>query len=185
MSQKPIVTEPNAVLHEIAKDVSATDFDAPEIRRLIADMKGTLARALDGVGLAAPQIGISRKVFLVSEEAKYIDAGGPGERDLKKQPWEQYVFINPRLIRNSRKKIVLAEGCLSVPGKFGEIPRSDKVELSWYDEKKAKHTRGFVGFFARVIQHELDHLGGTLITKRAKRLVDLKELDTLDRRTSI
>jgi peptide deformylase len=185
MSLKTIVTEPNAVLHEIAEDVPVADFDAPEIRRLIADMNGTLARALDGVGLAAPQIGVSRKVFLVSEEAKYIDAGGPRERDLKKRPWEQYVFINPRLIRNSRKKLTMAEGCLSVPGKFGEIPRSEKVELSWHDEKGVKHTRGFTGFFARVIQHELDHLDGTLITKQAKRLVDLKEFGALNRRTGV
>lgn len=148
-------------------------------------MRDTLAAAPDGVGLAAPQMGAPLRVFIVSEEAAGIDANASGEsrRTIRmntndtngeKRKWEYLVFINPVLKKKSREKSKMAEGCLSVPGKFGEVARSEKVALSWYDEHGKKHTRGFTKFFARVIQHEMDHLDGILIVDRAKKLFEVK-----------
>lgn len=185
MAPRPIVKLPHSVLGRVAGDVPPAEIKSPKIQRLIAEMKATLRASPDGVGLAAPQIGKSLKIFLVSEEAAAIDAAerdanarGEPSRTIQmhandtntKRNWEHCVFINPIMVRHSRRKIEMHEGCLSVPGKFGLVPRYEKVELSWLDENGKKQGRGFTGFFARVIQHELDHLDGKLIADRAKEL---------------
>ena len=177
MPKRPIVVEPAEVLRMRATDVPDEAITSPAIRELIADMKRTLAAAADGVGLAAPQVGASVRIFLVSEEAAAIDTTGQGD-DLsmharapeKNTQWRHEVFINPVLKKRSRKKAHMAEGCLSFPGSFGIIPRAEKISLEWYDGEGRKHTRGFGRFFARVIQHEFDHLDGVLIRDRAKKL---------------
>lgn len=177
MPKQPIVLEPHSVLRDKAREIASA-----ETKRLISNMKETLAAAPDGVGLAAPQIGVSLKVFLVSEEAEVIDGRRDADNRLHsdeartKPQWKHYAFVNPVLKKQSRKKTLMTEGCLSIPGKFGEVSRAEKVFLEWQDENGKKHSRGFSGFFARVIQHEMDHLGGVLIIDRAKRMVDLKEL---------
>ncbi|MDP3727296.1 MAG: peptide deformylase [bacterium] len=171
MAVRPVVKLPHNVLRNPAEAVPIAEISGARIQRLIRDMKDTLAASTDGVGLAAPQIGAGVRLFLVSEEAKAIgaDAQEPqGMRGLK--AWQYFVFINPVLGKRSRQKTTAAEGCLSVPGKFGEVTRSDKVYLEWLDEHAMRHRRGFAGFFARVIQHELDHLDGVLIVERAKKL---------------
>lgn len=166
----PIVKLPNDVLRAPAKAVAQDEINGGPITRLISNMKDTLAASSDGVGLAAPQIGASVRVFLVSDEAKAIDEGtGGGSKTGKK--WEYRVFINPILKKRSREKASFMEGCLSVPGKVGEVTRSEKVYLEWYDENGKKHARGFARFYARVIQHEMDHLDGVLIVERAKKLL--------------
>lgn len=175
MAKQPIVTLPHSVLRERALAIRPEEIQDAKIQRLIADMQETLATAQDGVGLAAPQIGVSLRIFLVSDDATHIDkrqesVSSEQEAEQKRQ-WEYFVFINPVLKKRSRQKRTLPEGCLSVPGKFGEVSRSEKVLLEWYDEHGRKHTRGFTKFFARVIQHELDHLDGVLITDRAKKLI--------------
>lgn len=185
MSGKPIVKDPASVLHELSAEVAPGSIRSVKIRRLIQDMKATLHAAPDGVGLAAPQIGHSLKVFLVSDEANYIGKASDEKwRDERKKmresgaekSWDLHVFINPEFKRTARKKDIMIEGCLSIPGKFGGVSRSEKVELVWYDEAGIKHTRGFSGFYARVIQHEMDHLDGFLIKDRVKKLVDLETL---------
>ena len=174
MAAKPIVKLPHNTLRDPAEIVPQEEVAAANIQRLIADMRDTLAASVDGVGLAAPQIGVGVQIFLVSEEAKAIDdsakeTNGPkGVRE-----WGHYVFINPVLKKRSRQKSAAAGGCLSVPGKVGEVSRSDKVYLEWLDEYGKQHSRGFAGFFARVIQHEMDHLEGKLIVDRAKKLIDV------------
>lgn len=172
MATLPIVKLPHSVLHRQAEPVPAGAISSPRIKRMILDMKDTLGAARDGVGLAAPQVGAGLRIFLVSEEAMAIDAatGGTGGEGAKKA-WAHWVFINPVLKKRSRTTLAMAEGCLSLPGKFGEVARAEKVSLEWRDEAGAKHERGFRGFVARVIQHELDHLEGMLISDRAKKLV--------------
>ena len=177
MAEKKIVTLPHNVLRKPADEVPIAAIAGARVQRLIADMKQTLAEAPDGVGLAAPQVGASLRVFLVSEEVVHIGSEQEtvnSERGAKrKRRWEYSAFINPALKKQSRKKIEMAEGCLSVPGKFGQVTRAEKVSLEWYDETGRKHSRGFTKFFARVIQHELDHLDGVLIVDRAKKLFDV------------
>ncbi len=183
----PIVTIPDAVLRKKAADVPAASIAAPKIQLLIRGMKAALATAPDGVGLAAPQVGEALRLFIVSEEAKEVDraerAGWKRRRDgsgdtvaekpYEKREWKYYVFINPAVKNTSRKKLDGPEGCLSVPGKFGIVARHEKITVEARDEHGKKITRGTSGFFARVIQHELDHLDGVLFIDKAKDLMNV------------
>ena len=180
MPRHPVVLEPNKVLRAPTKEIPREEISSAKIQRLISAMKETLAGAPDGVGLAAPQVGVSLRLFLVSEEAQIIDVEKPDAEPRmgangahKKRAWRYFTFINPVLIKQSRKRVEMAEGCLSLPGKFGVVPRSEKVSIVWFDENGGKHSRGFTKFFARVIQHEMDHLGGILIADRAKKLISM------------
>lgn len=171
MAKQPIVKSPNSVLKKVAREIPAEEISSRRVQRLISDMKETLAAAPDGVGLAAPQVGESFRLFLISEEARAIDRGGERDGSGEKKNWKSFVFINPVFTKRSRKRHDMAEGCLSVPGTFGIVPRSEKVFLEWLDENGNRHARGFTKFFARVIQHEMDHLDGTLITAAATKVL--------------
>lgn len=189
----PIVKEPHKVLRKKAAEVTIREITAPKIRDLVALMKTTLAATPDGVGLAAPQIGKSLAIFIVSEEAEEIDrsaraaevararrrgtegtdiATSAGTRSKnaaqrRQRPWKYYTFINPVVKNSSRRKQDGPEGCLSVPGKFGIVGRQEKITVTAYDETGKKFTRGASRFFAQVMQHELDHLQGTLFIDKA------------------
>lgn len=179
-----ITQEPAKVLRKIAREVSIRDIVKPQIQRLISDMKETLKNTPSGVGLAAPQVGESLRLFIVSEESEEIDRAEKGgwERRNKKNPteknrepyekreWKYYVFLNPVAKNVSRKKSEDSEGCLSVHGKFGRVLRHEKITVEAYDENGKKFTRGSSGFFARVLQHELDHLNGTLFIDEAEKI---------------
>lgn len=173
MPKRLIIHEPRPVLRAVAAEVPRAEITSREIRTLIRDMKATLAAAANGVGLAAPQIGVSKRIFIVSDEANAI--GGKREDpdpETPKQAWEHHVFINPLFTKQSRAKREMPEGCLSVPGKYGSVSRAEKVYLEWYDERGERQRRGFTKFFARVLQHEMDHLDGALIVDRAKMMFD-------------
>lgn len=175
----PIVKEPHPVLRQKARDIDSADISSKKIQDLIAAMKRTLASTPDGVGLAAPQVGESLRLFIVSDEAEEIDRTqnarqannhDSDSRNIKPYPvraWHYYVFINPCVITTSRQKYDGAEGCLSVPGVFGTIKRKEKITMQAYDEHGKKFTRGAARFFARVMQHEFDHLEGTLFIDNA------------------
>lgn len=142
-------------------------------------MKETLKSTPDGVGLAAPQIGVSLRIFIASEEAEEIDRTRRKRRDEDKKPyeereWKYYVYINPMIKNIARKKIEDSEGCLSVRGKYGIVKRHEKITVEAYDEFGKKFTRGASKFFARVLQHELDHLEGTLFIDKADKIMDVK-----------
>lgn len=156
-------------------------------------MKLTLQETPNGVGLAAPQVGESLRLFIVSEEAEEIDRlekklgrrvrrgkirdEKVNEADAyEKRAWKHYVFINPKVLNRSRTKIDRAEGCLSVPKKFGDVKRFEKITVTAYDETGKKFTRGTARFFARVVQHELDHLDGMLFIDKTKNLIDEDEI---------
>jgi len=157
-------------------------------------MKETLKNTVDGVGLAAPQVGESLRVFIVSEEAEEIDKIAHERWEEKREEWKQtgnkpyevrewryYTFINPLVKKTSRKKVPGPEGCLSVPGKFGTVPRHEKIMVEAYDEHAKKFTRGASKFFARVIQHELDHLKGTLFIDKVERYITVAKDDAESR----
>jgi len=185
----PIVKEPDKAMRKKAADILIRDISKPKIQGLIAAMKAALASTPDGVGLAAPQVGRSIAIFIVSEEAEEIDrAEKQGwERRMKESPeiksekpyqnrdWKYYVFINPEVKNRSRRRDDGPEGCLSVPGKFGMVKRYEKITVEAYNELGKKFTRGTSRFFARVIQHELDHLEGTLFIDRTKKILVQKE----------
>ncbi len=184
-----IIKTHNSILRQVAKDIALDAILSPKIQELIRDMKITLASTPNGVGLAAPQVNKSLRIFIVSEEAEEIDKvekdgkkrvrngrihnkDGIEEEAYEKRDWKQHVFINPKILNWSRSKIRRAEGCLSVPKKFGDVMRFEKITVSAYDETGKKFTRGTARFFARVIQHELDHLEGILFIDKAKNIIE-------------
>ena len=183
-----IVREPAPILREKAAEVPVQDMTGHTIRSLIRAMKAALAATPDGVGLAAPQIGVSRAVFIVSEEAEEIDRaqkagwkrgdkrhpdGDIADRPYEKRPWKYYVFINPAAANTSRKSADGPEGCLSVPERYGTVARREKITVRAYNERGEKFTRHCSRFFARVVQHELDHLIGALFVDKAKDLMEI------------
>ena len=182
----PIFKNPHKVLRAHTAQIPPGHIRSREIGKLILDMKRTLAATPDGVGLAAPQVGKPLALFIVSEEAHEIDkAEKQGwerrrsraidetrEKPYEKREWKYYTFINPAVKNRSRKKINGPEGCLSVPGTFGTVARHEKITVTAYDEQGKKFIRGASRFFARVIQHELDHLAGILFIDKADGIFD-------------
>ncbi|MBI3631050.1 MAG: peptide deformylase, partial [Candidatus Sungbacteria bacterium] len=151
--------------------------------------KATLEATPDGVGLAAPQVGASYAIFIVSEEAEEIDKAQSGgwerrdrraldevhEKPYETRAWNYRVFINPAVKNTSRRKLNGPEGCLSVPGTFGVVARHEKITVEAHDEEGKKFRRGASRFYARVMQHELDHLAGTLFIDNASDLMDIEK----------
>lgn len=134
-----------------------TNFGSRELSALLADMRDTM-HELDGVGLAAPQVGVSLRVviFEVNANSRYPDA----------ESVPQTVLINPVLTPLSNEMEEDWEGCLSVPGMRGLVPRYTKLRYQGRDEKGALIDRTVSGFHARVVQHECDHLEGILYPMR-------------------
>lgn len=128
-------------------------------------MSEALRATKDGVGIAAPQIGESLRIFIASEEALFEDEDRPEGKT--KNDWKHFIYINPVITNFSRQKQQGPEGCLSVPGIYGEVKRSMKVRVRAYDEHGKVFERGASGLFARLMQHEVDHLNGTLFIDHA------------------
>lgn len=152
-----ILQKESKILRGKAKNVD--DPKSSEIKALIKKMAEAMFAEPDGIGIAAPQIGAGLRIFLV---AKDILQGRKTANFL--------VFINPVLKKTSSKKDKDTEGCLSVRGYYGEVMRPEKITVEYIDEVGKKHTRGASGLFARVLQHELDHLEGILFIDKAKNL---------------
>ncbi|MDR2877849.1 MAG: peptide deformylase [Chromatiales bacterium] len=136
-------------------------FDDPELDALIKDMFDTM-EALSGAGLAAPQIGVSKRlvIFGVTKNARYPDA----------EEVPATILINPVIQPLRRGTEDDWEGCLSVPGLRGLVPRYTHIRYSGYDEKGQRFEREASGFHARVVQHECDHLDGILYPRRIRDL---------------
>lgn len=168
-SVKKIVIDPNPVLHARAQDVPIEDITSPKIQRILADMSTALRGTSEGIGIAAPQIGQSLRIFLASEEAlRWDEPKDMPEKDRKKKQWAYYTFINPVIKKASKKNTREMEGCLSVPKTYGIVERSEKITIEAYDEKGKKFQRGTSQLYARVMQHEMDHLEGILFVQKAK-----------------
>lgn len=157
MATKPVLRMGNPLLLARANEVTA--FGTPELDALLADMRDTMA-ALNGAGLAAPQIGVSLRVviFGVAANPRYPDAPSVPET----------VLINPVLTPMSSEQEEGWEGCLSVPGLRGRVPRYTKLHYRGVDERGAPVDRTVDGFHARVVQHEVDHLDGILYPMRVR-----------------
>lgn len=160
MAIRAILRMGDARLLRRAEEVKA--FNSAELNALLADMRDTM-QALDGVGLAAPQIGINQRIviFGVERNPRYPDAEiVPGT-----------VLINPVITPLSEEKEEGWEGCLSVPGMRGLVPRYTQLRYQGFDEFGALIDRTVNGFHARVVQHECDHLDGVLYPMR---IVDMR-----------
>ena len=159
---KSVVQDPNPILHK--KTPPVTKFNSDEFKKLIKDMKDTLAKE-DGLGLAAPQIGESLNVFVIPDDIAPVAKSRAILSPIIK-PEKRTVFVNPEIRFCSKSTEVLEEGCLSVKGIYRETPRSFKVKLKARDERGHKFSVSAEGLLARIFQHETDHLNGILFIER-------------------
>lgn len=165
-----IVQEGNPVLRGKARSVNLSEIGSKELGRIILRMKHALFDESDGVAIAAPQIGVPLRIFVVSSRAFAI----VNEDKLRKEkilvaptPERDLVCINPEITKLSKKKSKLPEGCLSVRWKYGNTMRHEKVTLRAYDEHGKRFTYGGSGLIAQIFQHETDHLNGILFVDHA------------------
>lgn len=169
-----ILQQSEPVLREIAQEVPLKEITGTKIKRILADMKVALDSQEDGVAIAAPQIGVPLRIFLVSGSA--LELIKTGER----KPAPDLVFINPKINKLSKDTEWMEEGCLSVRYLYGKVKRSTKASVTAYDEAGKKFMRGGSGILAQIFQHETDHLDGTLFIDKAK---DLEEMPPPDKKT--
>lgn len=163
----PIVAYGDPVLKKEAVEITK---DFPDLQSLIADMYETMYHA-SGVGLAAPQIGKSIRMFIVDgspfaeddDDEHDDDDEGPDPRAVGIENFKK-VFINPIIEEESGEEWGFHEGCLSIPKIREEVFRKEKIQISYYDENWNFHEESFDGYAARIIQHEYDHIDGILFT---------------------
>ncbi|MDP5098383.1 MAG: peptide deformylase [Crocinitomicaceae bacterium] len=149
----------------LKKEGVEIDKNYPELDQLIEDMFETMYEA-SGVGLAAPQIGKSIRLFVVDGRPFAEDEEDTDEKDPKAEGMENFkkVFINPIIEEESGEEWGFNEGCLSIPKIREEVFRKEKILVSYYNEKWELKEERFEGYSARIIQHEYDHLDGVLFT---------------------
>ena len=169
--EETIVQSENKVLREQAKPVPISDISSPKIQKIISDMKMAMANQKDGVAIAAPQIGHSLQIFIVSDAI--LKEADPTYKSIDKD----LVFINPVITKLSRDKHEVEEGCLSVRWKYGKVSRSIKASIKGYNELGEIVERGASGLLAQVFQHEADHLKGILFTDKAEGIQDIPPED--------
>ncbi|MFC1621830.1 peptide deformylase [Patescibacteria group bacterium] len=172
MAVVPIITIPNKTLTTETEPV--TDF-GEELKKTISNLRDTVRAAEDpeGAGLAATQIGISKSICIVRRFI--VDKGHSGNSNIK-----EYMLINPKITKKSGEKEVAWEGCLSVPDTYVEVERAKKIKVEALDPDGKNININTSGFFARVIQHEVDHLNGILMTDHALgEKITEKEFDSM------
>lgn len=153
-----IVQKDGAVLRKTAKPLVQNEITSAATKRIIKDMQAAMATREDAVAIAAPQIGHSIRLFIVSSKVF---------KDEKHSEPKDLICINPEITKTSRKKAVADEGCLSVDGWYGKTKRAEKVTLVAFNEKGEQFTRGATGLLAQIFQHEVDHLNGKLFIDHA------------------
>lgn len=154
----PIYKTGQAVLRKQAEDITK---DYPNLSALIENMFETMTVA-EGVGLAAPQVGLSIRLFV-------IDLSPLAETDSELAKIKK-VFINPEIVEESDEEMAFDEGCLSIPGITETVIRPEAITIHYFDAQFNAHTEDVDGYLARVIQHEYDHLEGILFTDHVKPL---------------
>ena len=188
--QKKILQQKEKVLRHMAHEVHIADIKTKKIKKVLKEMSEALRSQDDGLAIAAPQIGYSLRIFVVSGKIFSAEFRGRGvsQRDgargsatptgVDSDPargnsaLKDLVFINPKISKLSREKEWVPEGCLSVRWLYGKTFRSKKATIMAYDENGKKFTRGASGLLAQIFQHETDHLNGILFIDHAK---DIKE----------
>lgn len=169
-----IVIAPNPVLSEIAKPVSRVDVS---VVKVIEQMKDTLVATTDpkGVGLAAPQVGKSLRIFIAkpTDKSKILVFINPvitgiqtDQKQINTDNDQRKSALKSAKISDRKKASKKLEGCLSLPTVWGPVLRASSLSLSYLDEQGIKHTKAFKNFMATIIQHEMDHLDGVLFPKK-------------------
>ena len=160
MTLRTIVTLPDPVLKRKAHAVTKFDKD---LKTLLEDMLETMREA-PGVGLAAPQIGLSERIIVVEYYEREED------EEIEDAPKKVWAVINPEIVQTSEEMLMGAEGCLSIPGLVGEVERHAEVQVKGLNRHGKPIKIKAKGWLARIFQHEIDHLNGVLFTELATRV---------------
>ena len=164
-----LVPENHPALHTIAEEITPAEFADGTVTKLLKDLRQAIKTyKVDGftaVAIAAPQIGVSKRMFIIKDQSK----------DEDRLP--TVIAINPRFIKVSKKAHVVGEGCLSIPNRYGLVRRSTNVTIEATDENGVLFTRGAGGLLAQIMQHESDHLDGILFIDRAEKVWIKDDLD--------
>jgi len=155
-----LVPENHPALHTMAEEVTPEEFADGTVAKIVKDLRAAIKTYdVDGyaaVAIAAPQIGVSKRIFITQDESKDREDRLPS-----------LVAVNPRFIKTSKKMQELGEGCLSIPDTYGIVARHKNVTMEATNEDGNLYTRGAGGLFSTILQHEYDHLDGILFPERA------------------
>src|SRR4051812_28662186 len=158
MALLPILEVPDPRLRQISSPVEKVD---DEVRALVSDMFETMYAA-PGIGLAAIQVGVPKRILVIDLQEPEEEEGEP-VRDPR-------VFVNPEILEHSDQDVPYTEGCLSVPDQYAEVDRPDRIRARWLDLDGKPHEEVIEGMLATCLQHEMDHLEGILFIDHLSRL---------------
>lgn len=163
-----IVQAGDPVLRQPARPLTPEEIQSPQLQQTIADMLETLRQA-PGVGLAAPQVGLGIQLAIVEDREQYHATWSADELLARGRiPVDFHVLINPRLEPDHSAHVEFFEGCLSVAGYTAAVPRYRRVRVHYLDEHGVPQSAHAEGWYARILQHEIDHLNGTLYVDRMR-----------------
>ena len=171
MTTLEILTIPDTRLKH--KSINVEKFDQ-NLKETIKDMFDTLYASGNGIGLAAPQVGIKKRIVVI--DIKKDDVSNP------------VAFINPKIIKFSDEKFINEEGCLSVPEYYADVERAKEVEVEWFNTEGKKKSTTFTGLMSICIQHEIDHLDGILFIdhlSKLKRKLVIEKLKKIKKKNKI
>ncbi|MBU6214689.1 peptide deformylase [Patescibacteria group bacterium] len=174
---KEIVQEGAPILRKIAEPLSEKLFGTAELKRLIDDMATALDQEIEGVALAAPQIGVPYRLFIVRSD-RALPPPATDEKRLAALKPEVEVYINPEIVKTSRKRSRADEGCLSVRGVYGTTNRHERVTLRARRIDGSCFERWAGNIMAQIFEHEMDHLNGILFIDHAEHLVHIHHAAT-------
>jgi len=177
---KTIVQDGAKVLRDTAKPVPEELFGSAKLATLIADMTEVLDQEPEGVALAAPQIGVPYRLFIVRKDRTLPLPPAPpeGQPVPPPPPADVQVYINPEILKTSRKKARMDEGCLSVRGVYGTTKRHERVTIKARHDDGKPFQRGAGGIMAQIFEHEIDHLNGILFIDHAEHLIQIHHAPT-------
>ncbi|MFC1663274.1 peptide deformylase [Patescibacteria group bacterium] len=155
MAIKEVTKIGNTILNNKSKNID--NFEVTDLQTLARDLIDTM-HAKDGIGIAAPQIGIALRVIIINTDDNPL------------------VMVNPKIVKHSWRKVDGEEGCLSIPGVYGMVSRYRQVQVVGYNLDGTKQLINADGLLARVFQHEVDHINGKLFIKRAKKITRGQEI---------
>lgn len=178
----PIIGYGDPVLRKVGEEISK---DYPNLKEVIANMYETMYNAY-GVGLAAPQVGLAIRLFIVDCEP-FSDSDDLSKEEAAQLKGFKKTFINAKILKEEGEEWGFNEGCLSIPEVREDVFRHEQITIEYYDEDFNKKTEVFDGLIARVIQHEYDHIEGILFTDRIsslkKRLISKKLQNIMEGKT--
>lgn len=172
----PIVKIGDAALRKVSKPLAEADLSSASTKKLLKDLSLSLSSRDDGIGLSAPQLGVNKRVFVVAGRTFDKDWLA-GKAKPEGKVYEDEYFINPIVIKKSKKLSTAEEGCLSIPGVYGLVKRPANVTIEYRDKSGERKTKGASGLVARIFQHEIDHLDGILFIDKATHIKEAKNTD--------